>query len=899
VCLGAKFFFCIIFFSEKRNFQLGNADAVDTDLARVAVFAGSALDGVAVLVDANMVCWAVSVSVAVDLDTFLVLAVSWHVRWAVGSDETLGAVDARVLLAVRGWSTLGEVLAVSVRSASDINALVVSAERSSRWPAAVVVGSAFLLYAFVSKAEALAITAFCWNIGFARSMSDTLWREASVRGLVAELIISTVADVGTFDVDTFLLDALVSFKTGVLEEIGAVFVVSAFLLNTHGRFAKFFVAAVGLVSTIDFHAFVVDAVLLRSAVLVALALDIDAGVWLTFLWCFSGADLAITAVIGVSALDRNTLVRCTSALAISASRGRGVQAVVVRSAVDSFTCILDASLLVSAVVISSALLGNTLVRCAETVAFFASGNALVEAHGVTSALDFFAGVGFSVAELASTAVVVVSAFLSLTRVLEALPVVVVGIYAVLVRVAVDFFTDVVLADSVVVTVLVAVRVVITLDWKTGILFADVSVFISEVEAVFVRQAIDIEASVSAFFTSTDLFVTAVFSGSAFDVNANVSDAGLLATAVIVSGTVDRLARITVTSLFEAAMIVGSALLSLALVVLAEAVSFRAVVSEDGLSQTVARRVTDALDILALAADLVALSDAVVDCAVIVDGTFSIDTLVLDTSLLLSASGVSDASDLDALIVLADFAVRSIAVAVFGADLINANVVFAKLSIAAERVASAINHFACVVGSIANFGNRGIAVAFSSALDGSAFRKTVLSALGGGAVGEALGWFESTVVVWDGFLAVRVSRALSIQTHVVVASLFISAMIGGDAFLRNALVLFASTLAFLTNWVGMALASLVANAVDGLAGVLSRILLVWSVAKEVAGAISVGSALSSNTGVIDADSLGAALIVLVASNSVAGVREVSSALIVTSPGVLTVLALAVAVGSALD
>ena len=41
-------------------------------------------------------------------------------------------------------------------------------------------------------------------IGFARSMSDTLWREASVRGFVAELIISTVADVGTFDVDTVL-----------------------------------------------------------------------------------------------------------------------------------------------------------------------------------------------------------------------------------------------------------------------------------------------------------------------------------------------------------------------------------------------------------------------------------------------------------------------------------------------------------------------------------------------------------------------------------------------------------------------------------------------------------------------------------------------------------------------
>ena len=113
--------------------------------------------------------------------------------------------------------------------------------------------------------------------------------------------------------------------------------------------AKFFVAAVGLVSAIDFHTFVVDAVMLRSAVLVALALDIDAGVWLTFLWCFSGADLAITAVISDSALDRNTVVLLTSALSFSASKERGVEAVVVGSAVDSCTNILDASLLSSKV----------------------------------------------------------------------------------------------------------------------------------------------------------------------------------------------------------------------------------------------------------------------------------------------------------------------------------------------------------------------------------------------------------------------------------------------------------------------------------------------------------------------------------------------------------------------
>jgi len=47
--------------------ELDNADAVDADLATIAVDAGSALDKLADLVDANVVREAVSVSVAVDL----------------------------------------------------------------------------------------------------------------------------------------------------------------------------------------------------------------------------------------------------------------------------------------------------------------------------------------------------------------------------------------------------------------------------------------------------------------------------------------------------------------------------------------------------------------------------------------------------------------------------------------------------------------------------------------------------------------------------------------------------------------------------------------------------------------------------------------------------------------
>lgn len=47
--------------------ELDDADAVDADFATIAVDAGSALDRLADLVNANVVREAVSVSVAVDL----------------------------------------------------------------------------------------------------------------------------------------------------------------------------------------------------------------------------------------------------------------------------------------------------------------------------------------------------------------------------------------------------------------------------------------------------------------------------------------------------------------------------------------------------------------------------------------------------------------------------------------------------------------------------------------------------------------------------------------------------------------------------------------------------------------------------------------------------------------
>lgn len=74
----------------------------------------------------------------------------------------------------------------------------------------MLVVSALLFLAFISEAKAFAISARR-NVGFARSVSDTFWLVAFVRFFVAELIRLAMGLECAFDVNTFLLDALVSF----------------------------------------------------------------------------------------------------------------------------------------------------------------------------------------------------------------------------------------------------------------------------------------------------------------------------------------------------------------------------------------------------------------------------------------------------------------------------------------------------------------------------------------------------------------------------------------------------------------------------------------------------------------------------------------------------------------
>jgi len=193
---------------------------------------------------------AVSVSVAVDLDTYLVFAVVWQAWWAVRGDETIGAVDARVVLAVGSGSTFDKVLAVRVRGAADILANVVSAKSSLQWPATMIVGSALLFYTHITKAEAFAIGALL-DISLASLVSDAIWSPAGIRRLVAELIMFAVSFGCALDVNTFLFDALVSFKTGVREGVSAMVMLSAFLWNTLARLAKRVLVTVRLISTVN------------------------------------------------------------------------------------------------------------------------------------------------------------------------------------------------------------------------------------------------------------------------------------------------------------------------------------------------------------------------------------------------------------------------------------------------------------------------------------------------------------------------------------------------------------------------------------------------------------------------------------------------------------------------
>lgn len=332
---------------------------------------------------------------------------------------------------------------------------------------------------------------------------------------------------------------------------------------------------------------------------------------------------------------------------------------------------------------------------------FASG--FREAHGVTSAFNNFTSISFTITELVSSAVVVVSAFLSLARVLVAFPVVVVGFFAISVRIAVNFVTDIISADGIL-AILSAVTVISALDRNTTVPRANICALFAKVRAIIMRHAIDVNTCVVELFAATDLFVTTVFSCSALNIVTNVFGADLLIPAVGVIGTVNILARVTAASLLESAMSIRSALLFLTLIIFAQAVSLSAVKSEDSVRESVARGVANALDFFAYSIGLVAFRNAIVCGAVAVINAFSINTLVLDTSLLISASCMSDASDLYTCVVFADFAVRSITVAVVSTFLFNADVVLAQMLRFAERVASTLNFFASVSFSIADFGN---------------------------------------------------------------------------------------------------------------------------------------------------------------------------------------------------
>ena len=346
--------------------------------------------------------------------------------------------------------------------------------------------------------------------------------------------------------------------------------------------------------------------------------------------------------------------------------------------------------------------------------------------------------------------------------------------------------------------------------------------------------------------------------------------------------------------------VGSALFLDTLVLDAEAFAISAVFTKASFAESVARSVTNAFDWFANTGDLVALGENTSTLAVAVVGTFSGNTGVVDASFFVSTSGVTDAADWFALVVLADLAVAGIAVCVGGAFLQDTLVVLAKFLVLAEGVTSASNFLASIGLLIANFWDTWVAISFDSAFNCSALWKTVLSALDGFTVGEALGWLESTVSVGDGFSAVTMTGTLSFNALVVVASLFGATVGRGNTSLWLALVLEAETFTGLAISIAVRQTSLVANTIDRLARVLGWISFVWSIAKSVSIAISVSSAFSWDTFVIDADRFGTALVVLVTSDGVAlvlfflGERFVS-----TSPGVGSSFAQAITIGSALD
>lgn len=478
------------------------------------------------LANADVVLRAVCVSVAFHLNAFFVLAVDSCAGngVTVGSDEALGSVDACVVLAIGSVSSIRviTVLAVVVAGAWDVLALVVSAKRSLGGPAAVSVLSAFLLLAHVANAETLSIAALVGFVKGTRAVADTFWLVAGVVRLSAELVRFAMVVAGTLDVHAFLLDTFVSDQASINEEVRAVLVASAFLFDTFSRFAKFFRTAMRLVSTLDFFAFVILAVELSSASLVALAFDRNALVGLSFLWVLARADLVLLVAVGViSAVNGGAAVCFTSARAIFAASD--FEAVVVGSAVDGNTLVCFASLLKTTVLVDAASLSDALVLFAEAVSFFTTFDGV--AHSMASALDNFACVGLSVAELVGSAVVVVSALLFLAVVSHAFVGIVVEFLAISVRVAVDLVANVVDAD-VVSVIAGAVFMHSALDCFTEVTDAFVGICGAKVGAVVVGHALDVNALVAILLAAADLFVAAVLACSAIDIDANVFLAGL-------------------------------------------------------------------------------------------------------------------------------------------------------------------------------------------------------------------------------------------------------------------------------------------------------------------------------------------------------------------------------------
>jgi len=102
------------------------------------------------------------------------------------------------------------------------------------------------------------------------------------------------------------------------------------------------------------------------------------------------------------------------------------------------------------------------------------------------------------------------------------------------------------------------------------IFADVAL---KILAILMRSAIDGDASIIVFLSSTDLFVLAMFTIPTLNIDANIVFTNLFVIAVIVTCTIDRFARVSNASFHISAMIICSARLFVALVSEAKTVAF--------------------------------------------------------------------------------------------------------------------------------------------------------------------------------------------------------------------------------------------------------------------------------------------------------------------------------------